>query len=294
LGYNYSVPLDKWNISDLACDYIYTGKNKIDFGIPGTLGLICDADTWQGISDQPRTYPLFNAAAFKVAQQKSSGINFITLSINDVFDRQLIEIIRKDKTAIPVLTTTNDHGMAEQRRMFIELIGNNISNPVIIKRTYTGTSSNEFQLHAATDCGGLLIDGFGDGVWLQANSSISPQLVNNTAFGLLQATRTRISKTEYISCPSCGRTLFDLQETTAKIRSRTDHLKGVKIGIMGCIVNGPGEMADADYGYVGVGVGKITLYKGKEVVQRSIDADKAVDALIELIKQHGDWVEKQV
>ena len=147
------------------------------------------------------------------------------------------------------------------------------------------------QLHASTDFGALFLDGFGDGVWLQTNNCGSIVNINRTAFGFLQATRSRISKTEYISCPSCGRTLFDLQETTAKIRKRTDHLKGVKIGIMGCIVNGPGEMADADYGYVGVGVGKITLYKGKEVVKRSINAEHAVDALIELIKENGDWVE---
>ncbi len=114
--------------------------------------------------------------------------------------------------------------------------------------------------------------------------------LNGTAFGILQATRTRISRTEYISCPSCGRTLFDLQETTAKIRAVTDHLKGIKIGIMGCIVNGPGEMADADYGYVGTGPGKITLYKEKEVVERNIPEAGAVDALIELIRSHGDWV----
>ena len=134
-----------------------------------------------------------------------------------------------------------------------------------------------------------LIDGFGDGVWLSGHSS--SQLINSTSFGILQATRTRISKTEYISCPSCGRTLFDLQETTAKIRSRTDHLKGVKIGIMGCIVNGPGEMADADYGYVGTRPGKIHLYKEKTVVRKNVDESEAVDALIELIKEHGDWVD---
>jgi (E)-4-hydroxy-3-methylbut-2-enyl-diphosphate synthase len=136
------------------------------------------------------------------------------------------------------------------------------------------------------------VDGFGDGIWIKAPGCGSPFLVNRLGFGILQAARTRTSKTEYISCPSCGRTLFDLQETTQKIRSRTDHLKGVKIGIMGCIVNGPGEMADADYGYVGVGVGKITLYKGQEVVRRNIPAEDAVDQLIELIREHGDWVER--
>ena len=139
------------------------------------------------------------------------------------------------------------------------------------------------------DVGGLQIDGLGDGVWMNYESDQS--YVNQTAFGILQASRTRISKTEYISCPSCGRTLFDLQETTAKIRKRTDHLKGIKIGIMGCIVNGPGEMADADYGYVGTGPGLISLYKGQEAVKKNIQASDAVDALIHLIDSNGDWVE---
>jgi (E)-4-hydroxy-3-methylbut-2-enyl-diphosphate synthase len=145
-------------------------------------------------------------------------------------------------------------------------------------------------LYAPTDAGALLIDGLGDGIMIHAEG-ISQQRINSTAFGILQATRTRISKTEYISCPSCGRTLFDLQETTAKIRARTSHLKGVKIGIMGCIVNGPGEMADADYGYVGTGPGKITLYKEKNVVKKNVPEENAVQELIELIREYGDWVE---
>jgi (E)-4-hydroxy-3-methylbut-2-enyl-diphosphate synthase len=130
----------------------------------------------------------------------------------------------------------------------------------------------------------------GEGIWLTANVPVKN--LNSIAFGILQATRTRISKTEYISCPSCGRTLFNLQQVTAQIHERTSHLKGVKIGIMGCVVNGPGEMADADYGYVGTGVGKITLYKGKQVVQRNIASEQAVEALVTLIKDNGDWVEK--
>jgi (E)-4-hydroxy-3-methylbut-2-enyl-diphosphate synthase len=145
-------------------------------------------------------------------------------------------------------------------------------------------------LQAATDLGGPMIDGLGDGIWVDAPETALAKR-NTLAFGILQAARTRISKTEYISCPSCGRTLFDLQETTAKIRAVTHHLKGVKIGIMGCIVNGPGEMADADYGYVGTGPGKITLYKEKEVVRRNVPEDEAVDALIDLIREHGDWVD---
>ena len=181
--------------------------------------------------------------------------------------------------------------MPSIRRAIIELFEKDMKLPVIIERDYAINNNEDYQLYASTDAGGLLLDGMGDGLFLRANGIASPQMINSLAFGILQAARTRISKTEYISCPSCGRTLFDLQETTAKIRSRTSHLKGIKIGIMGCIVNGPGEMADADYGYVGSGVGKITLYKGKEVVTKSIQAEEAVDALINLIKQHGDWVE---
>jgi (E)-4-hydroxy-3-methylbut-2-enyl-diphosphate synthase len=162
--------------------------------------------------------------------------------------------------------------------------------PVIVHRTYNALDEDQFMLYSSTDVGALLIDGLGDGIFLSA-PDIAMQRVNSTAFGILQATRTRISKTEYISCPSCGRTLFDLQETTAKIRARTSHLKGVKIGIMGCIVNGPGEMADADYGYVGTGPGKITLYKEKNVVKKNVAEDRAVDELIALIKEGGDWVD---
>ena len=150
------------------------------------------------------------------------------------------------------------------------------------------------QLSASADFGALLLDGLGDGIFIAAENCGSYQSINSLAFGILQASRTRISKTEYISCPSCGRTLFDLQETTAKIRKETSHLKGLKIGIMGCIVNGPGEMADADYGYVGTGKGKITLYKEQTVVEKNISEEKAVTALINLIKKHGDWVEKKI
>ena len=158
---------------------------------------------------------------------------------------------------------------------------------------------NESLIHYAIETGALLLDGFGDGICLghhyeEKNIATDYTLLNSIAFGILQATRTRISKTEYISCPSCGRTLFDLQETTAKIRAVTNHLKGVKIAIMGCIVNGPGEMADADFGYVGSGVGKVTLYKGKEVVKRAVSEEVAVSELIDLIKDSDAWVEPNI
>lgn len=290
-GYNYSVQLDKWNLSDQACDFIYVGDHKVDFEIPGTLGLICNSGAWKKLENTERRYPLFCANEIFTSEKRSLELNFVAVDIDSLTD-DFIEKVNADRTIVLIADTTNTHGMAEQRRMFIELLEKKCDVPVIIKRNYKDLPESTFQLHASTDMGGLLLDGFGDGVWVKAQNCASLQSINSTAFGILQATRTRISKTEYISCPSCGRTLFDLQETTARIRLRTDHLKGVKIGIMGCIVNGPGEMADADYGYVGTGVGKITLYKGREVVQRNIDSEKAVDALIELIKKHGDWVEK--
>ncbi len=298
VGYNYSVPLDKWNLSDQACDYIYLGSKTIDFEIPGTLGLIVDFEKWKTIENKNRVYPLFIAKEFINQPERSTEINFIRFNINDVFD---FEWRKLDQSCVIVLETNNAHAMAELRRIFIELELQKVNAAVVIHFTYENISEEQLRLHASTDAGGLFLDGFGDGIWITASpdlfkedmKNVSPKSINSISFGILQACRQRISKTEYISCPSCGRTLFDLQETTARIRSRTEHLKGLKIGIMGCIVNGPGEMADADYGYVGSGVGKITLYKGKEVVQRNIEADKAVDALIGLIQQHGDWVEKE-
>jgi (E)-4-hydroxy-3-methylbut-2-enyl-diphosphate synthase len=287
VGYNYSVPLDKWNLTDQACDYIYIGSHQLDFEIPGTLGVIQDAHTWKG---KPQHYPLFDGLSYPVANRKSDVLNFVRTNLEGL-NVSLLSAIQSDPTAVLILTTENAHGMAEQRAAFVRLMLDQSPVPVIIQRSYTQLDENTLQLYASTDLGALLIDGLGDGIWIAAESSGSKKMINSLSFGILQATRTRISKTEYISCPSCGRTLFDLQETTAKIRARTSHLKGVKIGIMGCIVNGPGEMADADYGYVGTGVGKITLYKEKEVVKRNVPEAEAVDELIALIDAHGDWIE---
>ncbi len=296
VGYNYAVSTDKWNLSDQACDYIYCGDNTVDFEIPGTLGLIFNNQAWKNIKNPVRCYPLFCGNEYFTALHKSSEVNFVAIDASVIFneEQKFIATLNNDESVVLIIDTSNEHGMAEQRRVIIELMLQGVKNPVVIKRNYRQLSERDLQLHAATDIGALLLDGMGDGVWIKAPGIASEKTINTTAFGILQATRTRISKTEYISCPSCGRTLFDLQETTAKIRSRTHHLKGLKIGIMGCIVNGPGEMADADYGYVGVGIGKITLYKGKEVVKRNIDAETAVDELIDLIRQHGDWIDAEV
>lgn len=289
LGYNYSVPLDKWNISDMACDYVFVGDHIVDFAIPGTLGIIYNHKTWlknKGV----RCYPLLNAKNYLSNVELSKELNIVYACLSDL-NTELITKLKSDCTSVLLIDSYNKHGMAEQRKLFIELINAKCDVPVIIGRTYRNLTEEQLQLQTSTDMGALLLDGLGDGVFIAAENCGGDQMIMQTAFGILQATRTRISKTEYISCPSCGRTLFDLQETTAKIRTKTSHLKGLKIGIMGCIVNGPGEMADADYGYVGTGTDKITLYKEKEVVQRNIPAEDAVNALIDLIKVNGDWIE---
>ena len=208
----------------------------------------------------------------------------------DDLDTDALDMLRLADNCVLILRTDNPHAMPDLRRTLVELLERDVRIPVVFRREYRGIDDSALILHGAIDTGGLLTDGLGDGIWLTSND-VSAGDVNRLSFGILQATRTRISKTEYISCPSCGRTLFDLQETTALIRGRTDHLKGVKIGIMGCIVNGPGEMADADYGYVGSGPGKITLYRGKEVVKRNIPTAVAVDELIELIREDDRWVD---
>jgi len=290
LGYNYSVPLDKWNLTDQACDYIYLGDRVADFEIPGTLGLLHDLNTWRKESHRPRRYPHLQPQEYLTETELHPQLNLVCCTLGDLTD-DLIAKLTSDSTAVLLIDTWHPHGMAEQRRLFFRLLEEGCDVPVIIGRYYENLSEDRLQLYSATDMGGLLVDGLGDGVFISTKNCGGDRMVNSTAFGILQAARVRISKTEYISCPSCGRTLFDLQETTAMIRSRTQHLKGIKIGIMGCIVNGPGEMADADYGYVGVGKGKITLYKGREVVKKSIPSENALDELIELIREHGDWVE---
>ena len=276
-GHYYNEELDKWTTADAAADFIYIGNKSIDFDLPGMVSVIQDSASW---SIAPQTYPLFKGTN---KANTSTDLNFVLCSLGDL-DETFINALPAN--SVLVLEAKTDHAMAEMRAAFFNL-GTDL--PVIMKRDFSELDREHCRLYASTDFGGLLIDGFGDGIWL--NSNQDKDFINQTAFGILQATRTRISKTEYISCPSCGRTLFDLQETTAMIRNRTDHLKGLKIGIMGCIVNGPGEMADADYGYVGSGKGVISLYKGKEVVRKNIPAENAVSELIDLIKEHDDWVD---
>lgn len=308
IGYTYDEATDKWNIGDAAADYIYTGNQVIDFALPGTLKVIVNPTTYSRVPDKSKYFPIFDISEY-AGSKKSEVINFVMIDcFSHPGDQVDFRHIANDPTVVICLSSTNKNAMQSVRRMFVELATKEVMNPVILITDSSWKTPDEHLIHFATETGALLLDGLGDGICLGYTSKAQIdntkgsgrtylevkdgyQFTNNTAFSILQATRTRISKTEYISCPSCGRTLFDLQETTAKIRSVTNHLKGLKIAIMGCIVNGPGEMADADFGYVGSGPGRITLYKGKEVIKRNVDSAVAVEQLIQLLKENEAWVE---
>jgi (E)-4-hydroxy-3-methylbut-2-enyl-diphosphate synthase len=309
IGYRYDAATDKWNIGDAAADYIYAADKIIDFALPGTLSFICNYKTWDAsVTDEKKCFPLFTPYEFLAASKKHPALNFISVCVDDD-NGALIKILKEEKTVVLCIYSGKKNAM-QQMRMFVNgLMQQNINCPIVIAVESMQTNIDAQLIDFSATAGGLLLDGMGDGIWLMndptnmVNDKVSGrtylaatnnhQFLNNTSFSILQAVRTRISKTEYISCPSCGRTLFDLQETTSKIRNVTNHLKGLKIAVMGCIVNGPGEMADADFGYVGSGVGKITLYRGKEVVKKNINSEIAVDELINLLKESGVWIEQE-
>lgn len=286
VGHYYLPELDKWKMGDTGADYIYSGSNAINFMLPNGLREILDFEAWGQLENQENKYPLLDIS--DVDKRPMTTITFVKIDASNLV---AVKSIKDISDVVIILTTSNEHAMAELRRFVFEMILEEVNLPVSFVLDVQQDDINEFQLTSATDIGGLLVDGLGDGVMLSGNGD--KKVENDTAFGILQAARTRMTKAEYISCPSCGRTLFDLQETTAMIRKRTDHLKGVKIGIMGCIVNGPGEMADADYGYVGSGKGKITLYRGQEVVKKAVPSVNAVDELIEIIKEDDNWFEPE-
>jgi (E)-4-hydroxy-3-methylbut-2-enyl-diphosphate synthase len=300
VGYLYSSLLDKYNMAEQSTDFVYLADQLPSFNFPGNLKQLYNYSTWKLLVDKSNCHPFYSLEEFISSKDHDPALNLVSISNQDI-DSELFKELSIDNTLVFVLETHAICGLQDQRNAFFKLMNMGLEIPVIIKRKYSLTDKNatilpkdtDFQLYAATDLGGLLLDGFGDGVWADA-SEIPAKTILSTSFGILQATRSRISKTEYISCPSCGRTLFDLQITTQMIRSRTDHLKGLKIGIMGCIVNGPGEMADADYGYVGTGPGKITLYRGKEVVKKNVNTENALDELIGIIRGDGNWVDPEL
>lgn len=321
IGYRYDSLNDKWHIGDAAADYIYTAKKIPSFALPGTLRVLIDHELWGRLPeiqaagdlaedvDIHSMLPLVQSHQLRDDIVLSDVLSVIAYDCSDVGGGEaLLQFIDNRQNIALALYSSKALSMQSVRRFMIELMNRKINCPVILAVESMHETIDEQLIHFSAEAGALLLDGLGDGIWLINDpSKISNnvvtgrtylemknnhQFVNNTSFSILQATRTRISKTEYISCPSCGRTLFDLQETTARIRSVTNHLKGVKIAIMGCIVNGPGEMADADFGYVGSGPGKITLYKGKEVVKRSVNSEVAVEELVNLLKESGAWTER--
>lgn len=315
IGYSYDPLTDKWTIADMAADYVLTGHHLLDFALPGTLKVLVYPATWLLAEDKTQYFPLFDDSGYAGAQWKSPTLNFVMIDCTgEESDREYLDALAGDPTVVLCLGSQQPHALQPVRSLIRDLMDRKVQNPVILTVDSHWHTADEHLIHYATEAGALLLEGMGDGICLGmtpesyaeqvanfktvsgrnylASGSVE-QFINHTAFSILQATRTRISKTEYISCPSCGRTLFDLQQTTARIRSVTNHLKGVKIAIMGCIVNGPGEMADADFGYVGSGPGKITLYRGKEVVKRNVPSEVAVDELIKLLREHEVWVEPQ-
>ena len=315
IGYDYDAFTDKWNIGDAAADFIYTGNNIPDFALPGTCKVICNHAAWntmaikKNLNGEEKYFPLATAGELGSIERWSPTMNFISLNTRGVnaadFGTKL--------TGIPgvVLCIYSDHTnpVQDTRRFMAGWMDEGKGIPVILAVECMEKTVDRQLIHFAVESGALLTDGLIEGIWIINDPSQmtddrvtgrtylpagnNHRFLNNTAFSILQANRSRISKTEYISCPSCGRTLFDLQETTAKIRSVTSHLKGLKIAIMGCIVNGPGEMADADFGYVGSGPGKITLYKGKEVMKRGVNSETAVEELISLLKEYNEWIEPE-
>jgi (E)-4-hydroxy-3-methylbut-2-enyl-diphosphate synthase len=294
-GYLYAPLLDKYHMADQSVDFVYLGDKLPSFNLPGNLKQLYNYTSWRNLKNRKNCHPVYSLQEYIEATEKCSYLNLVIINTGDEHSA-MFQKLSLDNTLVFILETSADHGMAAQRQFFFNLMERAFDVPVIIKRTYplTSATTNEritqLQLYAATDMGGLLVDGLGDGIWIEA-PALPIQQITSTSFVILQATRSRISKTEYISCPSCGRTLFDLQETTQMIRSRTSHLKGLKIAVMGCIVNGPGEMADADYGYVGAGIDKITLYRGKEVIKKNISKETALNELIGIIQEDGNWVE---
>lgn len=276
--------------NELKPEFVYLGSNIAIDTPNGESKYMIDADIWeQQIFHNENVFPVFSSVnQFYLSDHQSPIINFIKLNCVDIQDENLLKI-KNNTHVVLILESTNKNAFADQRQAFLKLINSAVHIPVIIKRSYTEDQLDDLQIKSASDMGGLFLDGMGDGIWIDNSGEIDEQDIIHTSFGILQASRVRMSKTEYISCPGCGRTLYDLQKTSQEIRKRTSHLKNLKIGIMGCIVNGPGEMADADYGYVGAGPGKITLYKNKEVVKKNIPEENAVDELILLIKDSGDW-----
>ena len=286
IGYQYSLSNDKWIIADLAPEYIYLDNIDSDIIIPLQLKILSDYSNWLKNKDNKSVIPILDGDLY--LKTNITGKKFIHLNNNDLIEMELIKKINSDINAVVIIECL--YSIQEKRNFFFNLLIHKLNVPVIISFNSEFDFNNTL-INSSISIGGLFVDGFGDGIFIKNNNPDEIKIINELSFNILQATRTRISKTEFISCPSCGRTQFDLQKTTDKVRKETGHLKGLKIAVMGCIVNGPGEMADADYGYVGTGLNKISLYKGHNLVKSHIDSKDSIKELIDLIKNNNDWIE---
>ncbi|MEG1660397.1 MAG: 4-hydroxy-3-methylbut-2-en-1-yl diphosphate synthase [Bacteroides sp.] len=269
-------------------DYLYAGRELPAQLESPTMQYILDADVWTAAAN---TWPAFNDQQLSLLQSCNAALKFLFIPYL-ALTSEVLACLRQHPEMVVVSQSNHPNRLGEHRALVHQLMAEGLENPVIFFQHYAENEAEDLQIKAAADMGALIFDGFCDGIYLFNQGSLTHAAIDATAFGILQAGRIRTSKTEYISCPGCGRTLFNLQSTIARVKAATSHLKGLKIGIMGCIVNGPGEMADADYGYVGAGRGKISLYKRKECIEKNIPEEEAVEKLIELIKANGDYEEK--
>ncbi len=294
-GYLFDSQKKEWKKGDQGADLIYLGNHRLPSVLPDVAGYIVNLREWKKLSNPPENlFPLCSINEYFSMDHGLRGMYFVKVDLPPDKENLIENINKKQQESSsgswPVLILSSKNPK-EMRSFVLQMIQKECKSPVILNKTCQENDYETFQLKCSCDLGVFFIDGLGDGIWLKSTAALPREQITETSFILLQACRTRISSPEYISCPSCGRTLFDLQKVTTDIRSATSHLKGIKIGIMGCIVNGPGEMADADYGYVGSGKGKVTLFKNREIVKKSVSSDKAVEELIELIKDSGDWIE---
>jgi (E)-4-hydroxy-3-methylbut-2-enyl-diphosphate synthase len=292
-GHHYDASTDKWTMTDQAAEFLYMGTRPLPYMAPTGTRQLLDVSTWLEHDDHFYCVPVFTIDQWRSIETRHTVMNVVRCTSSDLTSEVLHELAQ-DASVVLMVRSTSSTVFTDLRTCADTMLAAHVHMPVIIEYHSSADSIDDGILDASTDAGGLLVEGFGDALMITLSSvkGLDTATSIRTAFGILQAARTRMTKTEYISCPSCGRTLFDLQETTSMIRSHTDHLKGVKIGIMGCIVNGPGEMADADYGYVGSGPDRITLYRGQEIVKRNIPSAGAVDELIGIIRDDGRWVER--
>ena len=286
------VVSDRSNVSDFSInphnipDYVYVGSS-VPSDFPKGLKAIVDFEGWNNRIDE---FPLFTVQSLSQLKTCSAKLKFLHISYSELND-EIISILNSLNDVVVILYTNHVNGVGEQRAFFHRLLIEEIKVPVVVQRSYNEDISEDIQVKAGVDFGTLLLDGFGNGIMLSNRGTIESKDIDSYAFGLLQAARVRTSRTEFISCPSCGRTLFDLQTTVADIKKSFSHLKHLKIGVMGCIVNGVGEMADADYGYIGAEHGKVSLYKKKICIEKNIPSEQAVEHLVQLIKDNGDWIE---